>query len=275
ACDPNPAPWLEGLFMFLFERLPLGGVSWLLDRLIGLGAKSKRRYLLLMEDIHDARPPSQVEGGSVDDALSGLRVLARFHAANWMCQDVLDAHPILWPLDRAPKVLQASYRRSRDEFVERFGELIGPELVAKMDEIQDRLPELAERMIQEPWALMHGDYRLDNLMFRSDGEIAVLDWQGVGWARPGWDVAYFITTALEPHHSAEEELMLRTYHEVLLAAGVDSYSYDDLVTDATLTKELLLHRMVAGDELLDTAMEGHDDGFVEVLVERIAGWVEA
>lgn len=275
ACDPNPVPWLESIVMFLFKWLPLWGVSWVLDRLIGLGAKSKRRYLLVMEDIYDARPPAQVAGGSVDDALAGLRVLARFHAANWMRQEVVDAHPILWPVDRAPKVVQASYRRNRDPFVDRFGDLLGSATVDRMDQIQRELPELSPRLSVAPWALMHGDYRLDNLMFRPDGEIVVLDWQGLGWARPGWDVAYFITTALEPHHRDEEELMLRTYHEALLAAGVDDYGYDDLLADVDLTKQLLLHRMVAGDDLLDTEMDGDDDALVDVFVERIAGWVEA
>ena len=30
----------------------------------------------------------------------------------------------------------------------------------------------------------------------------------ISLGRPGWEVAYFITTALEPHHRAEEEMML-------------------------------------------------------------------
>ena len=271
--DPNPAPWLEPVFVFLFEKLPIGGVSWVLDRLISLGAKSKRRYLLLMEDIADARPPSQVGGGSVDDALAGLRVLARFHAANWMDTKTIEAHKILWGVDRTPRVVQASYRRNRDRFVERFGSLLGQDIVVKMDDIQQNLGGLVPKLTAAPWTLIHGDYRLDNLMFRPDGEIVVLDWQGLGFGRAGWDVAYFITTALEPHHREEEALMLRTYHEALQASGVDNYSYDELVADAKLTKELLVHRMVAGDDLLDTEMAGDDSALVDVLVERIVGWV--
>jgi len=271
--DPNPAPWLERFFVFLFEKLPIGGVGWVLNRLIALGAKSKRRYLLVMEDIHDAQPPSQVVGGSVDDALAALPVLARFHARNWMSAEMIEKYPIIWSVDRTPKVVQASYRRNRDAFVGRFGELLGEETVANMDRIQDELGELVPKLAAAPWTLLHGDYRLDNLMFRPNGDIVVLDWQILGYGRAGWDVAYFITTALEPHHRDEEELMLRTYHDALVAEGITDYSFEDLVADCELTKEVFVHRMVAGDDLLDTEMEGQDEGLVNVLVQRIAGWV--
>lgn len=272
--DPNPVPWLETVFVFLFEKLPIGGVSWLLDRLLSLGAKSPRRYLLVLEDIADARPPSQLAGGSIDDALVGLDLLARFHAHNWMNRDRRDANPILWSVGRTPKVLQASYRRHRDDFVDRFGSLIGEGMVAKMDEVQERLPVFASQMEQGPWTLCHGDYRLDNLMFRPNGQTVVLDWQGMGWGRAGWEVAYFITTALEPHHRDEEQRLLRRYHQVLVGEGVQDYSYEDLVDDVTTTKAVLAHRMVAGDDLLDTGTEDGEPDLVDVLVQRVVGWVD-
>lgn len=271
--DPNPAPWLERVLVVLFERLPVGGVSWVLNRLLGLGARSKRRYLLVMEDVADARPPTQAQGGSLDDALEGLRVLARFHAANWMAEEVVAHHPIVWGVDRTPKVVQASYRRNREPFMARFASALGPAMVAHMDRIQAELCDLAPRLTEPPWTLLHGDYRLDNLLFRPDGEVVVLDWQGMGYGRAGWDVAYFITTALAPEHRTEEAVMLETYHQALLEAGVTGYDRADLDADVRLTKEILVHRMVAGDDLLDTAKDG-DEALVDVLVTRVAGWLE-
>ena len=143
-----------------------------------------------------------------------------------------------------------------------------------MDEIQDQLPDLCSQMERDPWTLCHGDYRLDNLMFRANGETVVLDWQGLAWGRPGWEVAYFITTALEPHHRAEEEMMLQRYHHGLISAGVNNYSYEELIEDVTVSKAILAHRMVAGDDLLDTEMESTDSDFIEVLVKRVVGWVD-
>ena len=99
-------------------------------------------------------------------------------------------------------------------------------------------------------------------MFRSDGRTTVLDWQGLAWGRPGWEVAYFITTALEAHHRAEEQTMLSRYHETLVTAGVSNYSFDDLLEDVTISKAILAHRMVAGDDLLDTEIEQADSDFI-------------
>ena len=272
--DANPAPWLETLFVYLFGKLPVFAVSKLLNLLLLIGGKSPRRYLLVMEDIHDARPPSQIEGGSIDDALNGLDLLARFHAHNWCNSERRDSHPIIWSIGHLPKVVQASYRRNRSAFVDRFGALIGEEVVQKMDEVQEQLPELCSQMERDPWTLCHGDYRLDNLMFRSNGETVVLDWQGLAWGRPGWEVAYFITTALEPHHRVEEEMMRLRYHQGLVDAGVNGYSYEELIEDVSTSKAILAHRMVAGDDLLDTEVESRDGDFIEVLVKRVVGWVD-
>ena len=45
--------------------------------------------------------------------------------------------------------------------------------------------------------LVHGDYRLDNLMFpeRGDGVVA-LDWQTLAIGPPGRDLAYFLATSV-------------------------------------------------------------------------------
>ncbi|MGY9074199.1 MAG: phosphotransferase [Acidimicrobiales bacterium] len=273
--DPNRAPWLERVFVFLFDKLPLAGVSWLLNRLIKLSGTQLRRYLLIMEDISDARPPSQEAGGTIDDAVAGLQVLARFHATNWMAQAKVDAEPILWSIGRTPKVVQASYSRNRDKFMERFGSLLGPARITKMDQVQANTPELIGQLAAAPWTLIHGDYRLDNLLFRPNGDVVVVDFQGVGTGRAGWDVAYFITTALEPHHRVEEEQLLRAYHEALVGEGITDYSYEALVVDCDLTKDLLAHRLVAGDDLLDTDRAGEDEDLLDVLVGRVAGWTDS
>ncbi|HSR22839.1 MAG TPA: phosphotransferase, partial [Candidatus Eisenbacteria bacterium] len=80
-----------------------------------------------------------------------------------------------------------------------------------------------------PWTIVHGDYRLDNLLFGAGepGPVAVVDWQtcthGPGLA----DVAYFIGAGLSPgdRRVAERDLVAG-YHAGLLAAGVQGYEWD-------------------------------------------------
>lgn len=227
-----------------------------------------------MEDIDDARPAAQAVGGTVEDAAGALVMLARFHGANWMDQSKVDALGVIGGVDKTPKIVQASYRRNRDGFMARFGSFLSPAQIAVMDEVQSASDELLTHLASEPWTLVHGDFRLDNLMFRDDGGIVALDFQGVATGRPGWDVGYFIMTALDPKHRGDEEMLLRTYHEALVEAGVSGYAYEQLVTDNNLTKAVFAHRMVAGDDLLDTDAFQGEGSLVELLVERMAGWID-
>ena len=275
AMDDDPTPWLDSVITFLFSRLPLGGVSWLTVKFLELASKNPRlrRYVLVLEDIADARPPSQVEGGSLDDALISLATLAKFHAHHWMNEESIAVSDRIWALNRLPKVSQASYARNREEFIGRFGELVGDEKMRVIDDTQDRLEDLLAPLAQDPWTLLHGDYRLDNIMFRPNGEIVVIDYQLLSKGRPGWDVAYFITTALSADYKSEEETMLKHYHETLLRAGITNYSFEELVDDVELTKLLLAHRLVGSRDAFDTELQNSDETFVDVVVKRVVGWI--
>ena len=273
AMDPDPAPWLAQPLFFLFDHLPIRGVNWLIAQFLKLSAKSKRRYILVLEDINDARAPTQLTGGTLDDAHQALVVLATFHAHNWMRTDAQETYAKIWPMDRASRVFQASYLRNRDAFVERFGHVVSADTVAHLDEIQDRVPDINASLAAEPWTLLHGDFRLDNLLYRPNGEIVVLDLQGLGMGRPAVDVAYFITTALTVEHRDEEEQLLRTYHDALVSAGVWSYSWDQLVGDCHVTKEMLAHRIVGSADVLDTSVSGDSDALLDVMQLRVLDWL--
>ncbi len=274
AMDPNPTQWLDRPLLFLFDRLPLGGINWVIDQLLKLAGKSKRRYVLVLEDIADARPPTQLAGGSLDDAHRALTVLARFHATNWMRAEVPEEYRKIWPLDRGARVYQASYVRNRPAFVERFGGVVGDDVMARLDDIQSKSPDVVTSLAAAPWTVLHGDYRLDNLLFRPNEEIVVLDLQGVSTGRPAFDVAYFITTALTAEHRDQEQRLLGTYHDALVDAGITSYSLEQLVHDCTLTKEMLAHRLVASTGAIDTELSGDGDPFLDVLQLRVLDWLD-
>jgi aminoglycoside/choline kinase family phosphotransferase len=75
---------------------------------------------------------------------------------------------------------------------------------------------------------MHGDYRLDNMLFDPDRtRITVVDWQTMGVGLPARDLAYFTATSLAPEVRAEiEEDLVTRYHEALVAYGVTDYDVD-------------------------------------------------
>ncbi len=273
AMDPDPAPWMQRPLFFLFDHLSVSGINWVIGQFLKLSGRSKRRYILVIEDFADARPPTQMLGGSLDDARRSLEVLAQFHAANWMRSEAMQHYRYIWPVDTVPRVGQASYVRNRDEFVERFGPVLGDGMLERLDAIQERVPEICSFLAAEPWTLLHGDFRLDNVLFRPNGEVVVLDFQGLSSGRPAVDVAYFITTALTAEHRLEEQPLLRSYHDALVAAGVSSYSFDELVRDGELAKELLAHRLVGSADLIDTSAAADGVAFMDVIQLRVLDWL--
>ena len=67
--------------------------------------------------------------------------------------------------------------------------------------------------------LVHGDYRLDNMLFGQPGAdraLTVVDWQTVTWGPAMTDVAYFLGCALPTELRREHyDALLRAYHEAL------------------------------------------------------------
>ena len=70
---------------------------------------------------------------------------------------------------------------------------------------------------------MHGDYRLDNMLFDPDRtRVTVVDWQTVGVGLPARDLAYFTSTSLDPDvRSQVEKDLVADYHRALSGYGVN------------------------------------------------------
>jgi aminoglycoside phosphotransferase (APT) family kinase protein len=75
------------------------------------------------------------------------------------------------------------------------------------------------------FALLHGDYRLDNMLFDPDRtRVSVVDWQTLGVGLPARDLAYFTATSLNPQlRAAIEEDLVAAYHRELSRSGVADY----------------------------------------------------
>jgi aminoglycoside phosphotransferase (APT) family kinase protein len=105
-------------------------------------------------------------------------------------------------------------------FTERYAGRIDPDVSALIERFLPRLGEY-QAIAPEPWTVVHGDFRLDNLLFGGE-RVAVLDWQTVRLGPSMSDVAYFIGSALSPADRAtNEEALVRDYHARLRAAGID------------------------------------------------------
>ena len=82
--------------------------------------------------------------------------------------------------------------------------------------------------------MIHGDYRLDNLMFSTteDDDVVAVDWQTMIVGPPTRDVAYFLGTSLDvDDRRAAEEQLVASYHRALVARGVDGYDAERCFDD--------------------------------------------
>jgi hypothetical protein len=198
-------------------------------------------FVLLLEDLHPARQGDQIVGSSVDEARRAVGNLAGLHGPRWCDPTLLDL-PWITAIDAEGAELLGQVLVSAVEvFVERFTGRLDAADGAMLAEIAEAIaPWILAR--PERFAPVHGDYRMDNLMFfptgstgpddQADGGLAAVDWQTVGVGLPGRDLSYFLETSLDPElRRAHEVELVGHYHRALRSFGVTGYSFDECFDD--------------------------------------------
>ncbi len=186
-----------------------------------------QQFTLLFEDLAPRRPGVQAQGCSVAQAQGAIRNLAGLHAPRWNDTALLD----LAFLTRSSNPERARFLSemtvaTTTTFVERYREELGPEDVETMLASADMIASWA-LVLAEPFSLVHGDYRLDNLMFGADiGDVVALDWQTTEVGPPTRDLAYFLGTSLPvAERRRHEQELVGVYCEELQSRGVEDYDF--------------------------------------------------
>jgi len=186
-------------------------------------------FTLLLEDLSPAEPGDQVAGCSPEDAVAAATNLAGLHGPRW-CDDTLFEHPGLNRVgEEDAAFLGAVFTSAVDIFVERYRAEVdddGERVVRRFAEaVPTWITARAER-----FALGHGDYRLDNLLFDPNGGVHAVDWQTLSVGQPGRDLAYFCGTSLEVQDRRDhEQAIVRAYRDALLDHGVDGAAYPEAI----------------------------------------------
>lgn len=266
----DPAPRAVDAFSRAATRFPPRVVLWLARRVAAGGGG--RRYVLLLEDLSEARLGDQLAGCTVAEAELALRHLARLHASLWNSPR-LDQLPWLPSVRRDAALMEELYRQAWAPLVERFGSRLSARAIEVGEWLRSHGRDLGIRLAGPPHTLLHGDYRLDNLFFGADGadaDLYVIDWQAVAVGNGLSDVAYFLVGSLDPPAAAAAgENLLRTYHSTLVEHGVRDYGFDDCLRDFELARVLVMLRAVVIFGLLDLS---HERGvkLVDAAIDRMA-----
>ena len=190
-------------------------------------------FLLLFDDLTPARGGDQLTGCDPDDARTAMREIAGLHAPLWGSPAVDEFSFLGLPHDETARIVQL-VAPVAVLFRERFDGALEPEV---MDAVMRLVPLADALMFDAPpqRTVLHGDFRLDNVLFDAKGgawKLATLDWQTVGRGCGTQDASYFLGAGLrENDRAAHEQDLLRTYHETLLSYGVDAYSWEQCWRD--------------------------------------------
>ncbi len=224
-------------------------------------------FHLLLGDAGPAAVGDEIRGASAEQAMLGLSELARVHAP--LLGDTAMANAD-W-LNRESPMTQALIAQLYAAFVERYAERIAPEhrdvcerLVAGFDAYV-----ASEYADERPHGLVHGDYRLDNMLFGEPGAdrpLTVVDWQTVTWGPAMTDVAYFLGCALPDQLRREHyDALLTAYHDALGAnamlsvddvrEGVRRQSFFGVMM--AIVSSMLVERTDRGDEMFMVMLERH------------------
>jgi len=258
AMDPNPLAGREAESLDFLDRLPRWLVRFLAPFGLWLASKSRRRYVLLLEDLAPGRRlGDQLRGCSPDEAACALRHVAAVHVTWWQHAD-LETLGWVPPVNLLSRYLEAIYRKNRRHF-DGLGADLSPRFWEFVEWLLEAGTPLMQRLGEAPFTLLHGDYRLDNMFFEGEAaapRITVFDWQTVCQGPAALDVAYFVCGNLrEEVAAASADALLRDYHQRLCDAGIEDYPFESFVRDYRRSILFIAYRIVAGLDMMDFSSE--------------------
>lgn len=224
---------------------------------------------LLLGDAGPAVVGDEIAGATTEQARLAVAELGRLHGPLLGDTSLAEAP---W-LNRDAPLNQAMITQLYAGFIERYGDQIAPahrmvceRLVAAFDGYLAQ--ESEQGRIQ---GLVHGDYRLDNMLFgtaEADRALTVVDWQTVSWGPALTDLSYFLGCALSMQdRRAEHGTLLRAYHDALgpaapitvddVAEGVRRQSFFGVMM--AIVSSMLVERTQRGDRMFMTMLERHCD----------------
>lgn len=201
----------------LAPHLPIRTPQTLFADIAGDGAS----FCLLFEDLGPARGGNQIAGCTIADAREVVRQAAALHAPSWHNPDILE-QDWLQPDPAAAAQVKALYPQAQAIFRERYADSLEPEFMALCEALAE-VTATTDRK-QERASLVHGDFRLDNVLFDIKGgsePVAVLDWQTLTIGNGLTDVGYFLGCGIgDTLRRQHERELLELYCAEMTARGV-------------------------------------------------------
>lgn len=192
-------------------------------------------FVLLLADLAPLEQGDQVAGAAPAQVEDAVVNLAGLHGPRWCDPSLLEVEGLTLNGPDDAALLAELFGPTVELFLDQLGPLVSSE---DADTLRALGPAI-ERWSLAPgrahrFAPVHGDYRLDNLLFPPDGSpgVVAVDWQTLSLGLPARDLAYVIATSLEPALRREVERdLVAAYHRALVAHGVGGHGLEECWED--------------------------------------------
>ncbi|HEY2881098.1 MAG TPA: phosphotransferase [Pirellulales bacterium] len=183
-------------------------------------------YAIVMEDLGFCTAGDQLAGMQERQVTTAARMMGTVQAKFW---NNTALHKLSWMPDTWD--LWKHFNDHWPSFVEHCRNWLGPEHLLLGRRVAAHFDWIMQQMADAPPTIVHCDLREDNLLFGPVGtpeEVLIVDWQLSIRGMGAYDIASLqggseLATARRGHPFQ----VLRSWHEMLVAGGVENYSYDE------------------------------------------------
>lgn len=222
-------------------------------------------YILVLEDEKEWTPGDQVSGLTELQTKTAVSKISKFHGKWWQSPQL---EKLSWmPLQN--RDLVNGYRDNWEEFKNEHSEILDEDGIKAGEVIKENGERIRELGLNAPQTITHMDFRADNLLFKNEDQVLVLDWQVACRTMGAFDVARVVCGSYHDHKTIREHIeMVEIWHKGLVESGVKNYGFEDAWRDYRVGILILAYIPVTAHHLL--SHEGsRGPALLQAIIQRV------
>lgn len=187
--------------------------------------------IVVLEDLGTYRAGDQVAGVSPDEVKLIIDAIAPLHATYWGKCDAAELADFMRIDSSYAEKFPPSVYATWENCLVLFPDAIAADVKPHVARYVEQLPALMADMGQRTQTVVHGDVRLDNVMFGGgpgQHPVAMVDWQAIMVSNPLHDMSYLLSQSLDVEVRREHEAeLIEYYHAKLQELGVTDVTLEE------------------------------------------------
>jgi aminoglycoside/choline kinase family phosphotransferase len=189
--------------------------------------------IVVLEDLGTYRAGDQVAGVSPDEVKLVIDAIAPLHAAYWGRCDTPELANFMRIDSSYAEKFPPSVHATWQNCVDVFPDAIADDVLPHVERYVEQLTALHSLMGKRTQTVVHGDVRLDNVMFGGgpgQHPVSMVDWQAIMVSNPLHDLAYLLSQSLDVElRRAHEADLIAYYHAKLVELGVADVTLQECI----------------------------------------------